>query len=143
MAIYFLGEALEMTYEPAQKSEKKREEKKKNNFPFHIMVKESENNVEHLSSRGAPSGIFLGVHMSFDISRVNTVCKIQHINIYYLNYIYSPVLALGLNNQFAERSHTLNDDHQLKLSFNQEFKPHIFLLHNFKVPELGSTISTK
>ena len=65
---------------------KKREEREEKNFPFHIMVRESENNVEHLSSRGAPSAIFLGLHRSFDISRVNTVCKIHHIKIYYLNY---------------------------------------------------------
>ena len=39
-------------------------------FPFHVMVREIENNVEHLSSRGAPSGIVLGRHSNFDISRV-------------------------------------------------------------------------
>ena len=38
--------------------------------PFCVMVRESENNVEHLSSRGAPSGIFLGRHSSFDIGMV-------------------------------------------------------------------------
>ena len=39
-------------------------------FPFLITIRESENNVKHLSSRGAPGGIFLGCHSSFDISRV-------------------------------------------------------------------------
>ena len=34
------------------------------------MVRESDNNGEHLSSRGTPSGIFLGRHISFDISKI-------------------------------------------------------------------------
>ena len=38
--------------------------------PFHIMVRESENNVEHLRSRGAVSGIFISRHRSFGRSRV-------------------------------------------------------------------------
>ena len=54
-----LGEALHTTDEPARSSgaplTTKEEEKK---FPFHVKVRESENNVEHLSSRGAQNGIF-------------------------------------------------------------------------------------
>ena len=37
------------------------------------MVRESEHNVEHLSSRGAPSGIFVGRHRSFDIDMVGVI----------------------------------------------------------------------
>ena len=53
------GEALQTTNEPPRSSgaplTTKEEEKK---FPFHVKVRESENNVEHLRSRGAQSGIF-------------------------------------------------------------------------------------
>ena len=52
-------------------------QEKKKNFPFHIMVRESENNVEHLRFRGAQSGIVLGRHSSFGSSRVGTVCYQQ------------------------------------------------------------------
>ena len=45
-----------MTYEVTRSSVAPPITIKKN--PFHIMVRESENNVEHRSSRGAPSGIF-------------------------------------------------------------------------------------
>ena len=44
------------------------------NFPFRVMVRESENNVEQLSSRGAPNGIFIGHHCCFKISRVHSLC---------------------------------------------------------------------
>ena len=37
------------------------------------MVRERENNEEHLSCRGSPSGIFLGLHSGFDISRVHRI----------------------------------------------------------------------
>ena len=47
--------------------------RKKKNFPFCVMVRKSENNVEYLSSRGAPSGIFLGRHSSCDTSRVRRI----------------------------------------------------------------------
>ena len=39
-------------------------------FPIRAMVRESENNVEHLSSRGASRGIFINRHSTFDIGRV-------------------------------------------------------------------------
>ena len=58
-----------MTDYPAQSSDAPLTRGEKN-FPFYIVVRESENNMEHLRSRGAPSGIFLSRHISFDISRV-------------------------------------------------------------------------
>ena len=46
------------------------QERRKKNFPFHRMVRESENNLKHLKSSSAPAGIFFSSHSSFDISRV-------------------------------------------------------------------------
>ena len=47
---------------------------RRKNFPFNIVVRESENNVEHLRFRGAPTGIFLPRHNTFGISRVHSLC---------------------------------------------------------------------
>ena len=44
--------------------------KRKQTFSFHIMVRESKNNAEHLRFSGAQSGIFLSCHSSFGRSRV-------------------------------------------------------------------------
>ena len=38
---------------------------KKINFPFHIVIRESKNNVNHMRSRGAPNGIFINGHRRF------------------------------------------------------------------------------
>ena len=48
------GEALQKTDELAWSSGAPLTSEEKN-FPFHIMVRKSENNVEHLRSGGAPS----------------------------------------------------------------------------------------
>ena len=49
-------------------------QEKKNNFPFHIVVIERGNNVEHLKkSRGAPSDLLLGLNSSFGISKVEAI----------------------------------------------------------------------
>ena len=59
-----------MTDEPARSSGARLTTREEKNFPFHISVRESENNVEHLRSRGALSGIFLSRQSSFGRSRV-------------------------------------------------------------------------
>ena len=34
---------------------------RRENFPFHLMVRESENNMDHLSSRGSPGDLVTNV----------------------------------------------------------------------------------
>ena len=54
---------------------------KRKTFPFCVMVRESENIVEHLRARGAQRGRCLGSISSFDINRVPSgVGSISHMN---------------------------------------------------------------
>ena len=64
------------------------------NYPFHLMVRESENDVEHLSSRGAPGGIFLSCHSSFDISRVVRTCVSPDVVVVCTGYLGLAIVAV-------------------------------------------------